>query len=265
MSSQKGLSLIGQREEINGHLLYLESTQNDVANQTVVLLHHGLGSTAAWKYTTPVLMNAGWQVVNFDRWGYGCSESRPILSVPFFQEDLDDLLSIITEKCSGKVCLIGHSDGATIGAYFAARHPELVNGLIGVAGHIYVEGQIEAGILSVRDQFNQDERFRQGLQRVHGDRYQQVFTNWLNGWLNPEILGWDMRPDLHAINCAALIIQGDEDEHALPQHARDMADAIPGADLILVCGGKHMFPQDNPAEFNHLILHFLEKICSKKF
>jgi pimeloyl-ACP methyl ester carboxylesterase len=53
------------------------------------------------------------------------------------------------------------------------------------------------------------------------------------------------------------VVQGLEDEHASPQHARDLAASIPEADLWLVPGAGHMLPQDNPEEFNLRVLHFL--------
>ena len=56
---------------------------------------------------------------------------------------------------------------------------------------------------------------------------------------------WDMRPILRQIGCPTLVVQGEADEHATPQHARDIADGIPGAELWLVPGAGHMLPQEN--------------------
>ena len=73
-----------------------------------------------------------------------------------------------------------------------------------------------------------------------------------------------MRSELSLIRCPVLVIQGEQDEHATPIHASDMAEAITNADLYLVPGGRHMFPQENPDEFNQLVLRFLEKKCLVK-
>jgi 3-oxoadipate enol-lactonase/4-carboxymuconolactone decarboxylase len=69
-----------------------------------------------------------------------------------------------------------------------------------------------------------------------------------------------MRPLLGRINAPTLVVQGLEDEHATPQHARDITDAIPGAVLWLVAGAKHMFPQDDPERFNTRLLDFLSEV-----
>jgi pimeloyl-ACP methyl ester carboxylesterase len=116
---------------------------------------------------------------------------------------------------------------------------------------------MESGILGVRDAFENDERFRMGMQYAHGDKYEAVFYNWFNGWHRTESLAWDMRPMLGQINCPALIVQGEDDEHATPQHAVDLAKSIPDADLWLVPQARHMLPQENTAEFNLRLLKFL--------
>ena len=66
-----------------------------------------------------------------------------------------------------------------------------------------------------------------------------------------------MRPTINQIACPTLIVQGLDDEHATAQHARDIAAAIPGAELWLVPGAGHMLPQDFPEEFNQRMLKFL--------
>jgi pimeloyl-ACP methyl ester carboxylesterase len=68
-----------------------------------------------------------------------------------------------------------------------------------------------------------------------------------------------MRPTISQITCPTLVIQGEQDEHATPQHARDIADGIPGAELWLVPNAKHMLPQEMPEQFNRMITQFLKR------
>jgi pimeloyl-ACP methyl ester carboxylesterase len=67
-----------------------------------------------------------------------------------------------------------------------------------------------------------------------------------------------MRHVLKKIACPALVVQGFQDEHATPQHARDIAAAIPGAQLWLLQGAQHMLPQENAVVFNQRLLQFLD-------
>jgi pimeloyl-ACP methyl ester carboxylesterase len=241
---------------VNGHYLYAEQHGPD-GGPAVVLLHHGLGSVRAWKRQVPTLVDAGYRVLVYDRWGYGESDKRLALDLPTFLTDQSDLQGLLDHSGIQQAALVGHSDGGTIGLYFAVHHPERVSCLVTVAAHIYVEPNMESGILGVRDAFETDERFRMGMQYAHGDKYESVFNNWFDGWHRTESLAWDMRPMLGQIKCPALIVQGEEDEHATPHHAMDLAQSIPGADLWLVPHAKHMLPQENVAEFNARLLVFL--------
>ena len=116
---------------------------------------------------------------------------------------------------------------------------------------------MEPGILGIKNAFTHDRRFREGMRRVHGEKFESTFNNWFEGWHNPAALSWDMRPVLSEIRCPALVIQGSEDEHASSQHAVDIADHIPDAALWLVPGVKHMLPQEIPEDFNNRVIDFL--------
>ena len=240
-----------------GHSLYWERA-GQPGDPAVVFLHHGLGSTRAWKLQQPAFTASGWQTLAYDRWGYGRSSPRPSLDLPGFGTDLDDLAALLDDQGLPRVALVGHSDGGTVGLYFAARHPERVSALVTVAAHIYLEEAMLPGMLALRQAFDQDERFRQGLVRAHGDKVESVFGNWYEGWVRAEHLAWDMRPILSGVRCPTFVIQGELDEHATPQHARDVAAAVADGHLWLIPGVGHMPAQDRPDEFNLRVLEFLE-------
>ena len=242
---------------VNGHNLYVEHTGPE-NGPTVVLLHHGLGSVRAWRGQVPAFVEAGYRVVAYDRWGYGESDERTGLEIPIFTSDLMDLSSLLDQFKIQRATLLGHSDGGTIALYYAARKPERVSSLVTVAAHIYVEPMMEPSILGIKQAFETDERFRTGMQYAHREKSVAVFHNWFDGWHRQESLAWDIRPLLGQIRCPALIVQGEQDEYATPQHAMDIAQSIPGATLWLIPGARHMLLQENAAEFNARILRFLK-------
>jgi pimeloyl-ACP methyl ester carboxylesterase len=247
--------------EINGHMLCVEST-GPVDAPVVLFLHHGLGAIRSWKGQIPVFSAAGYQVITYDRWGHGSSTPREKWSMPDFEPDLADLEAILGESGHRQVALIGHSDGGNIAMHYALTHPDQVTCLVIIAAHIYVEPKMMRGIQEVRNKFEGDQRFRNQMQRVHGENVENVFWGWFNGWTNPSIRSWDMRSEIKGISSTTLVIQGLEDEHATPQHARDLADAIPEAELWLVPGANHMLPQQMPDKFNQRGLRFLEQVFS---
>jgi pimeloyl-ACP methyl ester carboxylesterase len=244
--------------EIGGQQIYYETTGRP-GDPAVALLHHGLGSSRAFRLQIPALVEAGFFCLAYDRWGYGLSSPRPALDLPEFSIDRHHLEALLDHLGLEQAALAGHSDGGTLALYFAARRPQRAWALVTIAAHIYVEPRMAPGMDAVRRSFEQDERFRQGLQRMHGEQVEQVFYNWYGGWHRPERMEWDMRPVLSDIQCPTLVVQGVEDEHATPQHARDIAAAIPGAELWLVDRGRHMLPQENPQRFNPRLAAFLKR------
>lgn len=241
---------------INNHTLHVE-THGPADAPAMVLLHHGLGSTRAWRKQIPPLVAAGYRVVAYDRWGYGQSAPRPQLDVPAFKSDLADLQIVLSTFNIQPVTLIGHSDGGTLALYYAAQNPARVRALVTVAAHIYLEPKMEPGIAGIHQAFERDARFRKGMRLAHGEKYESVFWNWYNGWHTEAALTWDMRPLLKQITCPTLVVQGEGDEHATPQHARDIAAAIPNAQLWLVPDASHMLPQEMPDVFNERLLNFV--------
>jgi len=246
---------------VNGHNIYYEQ-YGPKKGSVVVLLHHGLGSVKAWRGQTQVLAEAGYRVVAYDRWGYGRSDSRPGLDLPTFTSDLEDLNRLLDQMGIKTVSLVGHSDGGTIALYYAAQNPHRVCCLVTVAAHIYLEPGMETGCLDIKQTFEADEHFRTGMRYAHGDKFEKVFHNWFDGWHHPEFLRWDIRPTISRISCPALVVQGEEDEYASPQHAMDIAASIHGAELWLVPGARHMVPQENTVIFNARILQFLKSHTS---
>jgi pimeloyl-ACP methyl ester carboxylesterase len=247
--------------KVNDHQLYYEIHGPENA-PAVVLLHHGLGSTRAWRKQVPAFVDAGYRVIVYDRWGYGASDQRPSLDVPGFESDMADLDVLLAACNLRSVTLIGHSDGGTLGLYFAARYPERVAALVTVAAHIYLErATMEPGIQEILQAYQNDQRFRKGMHLAHGDKADAVMQNWFDSWHTPEALSWDMRPQLVQISCPTLVIQGELDEHASPQHAVDIAETIPGAELWLLEGAAHMLPQETPDKLNQKLLSFMRSTC----
>jgi pimeloyl-ACP methyl ester carboxylesterase len=99
---------------------------------TVVLLHGGGLSSAEWTEIAPRLA-AGRHVVAFDARGCGASDPDPELryGVATIAADLDRVLEAFGLD---RVALVGHSLGAVVACYAAARNPEAVTAVVLVDG-----------------------------------------------------------------------------------------------------------------------------------
>lgn len=241
---------------INNHNIYVES-YGPTDGSPIIFLHDGLGSTHSWRRQVSDFVNSGFRVILYDRWGYGKSEIRFNLGIPEFDEDRDDLDYLIGYHNFSTVSLIGHSDGGTIALYYALENPQKISTLITIAAHIYIEDKMETGIQTIGQTFLENNLFQERMLFAHGNKFRTTFDNWFDGWHSKNAKGWDMRPILAGIQCPTLIIQGEEDEHASPQHAIDIYENIPNASLWLVPGINHMVPQEIPETFNARVVEFL--------
>ncbi len=222
----------------------------------MVLLHQGLGSIAEWRKLVPATTAAGWQVLAFDRWGYGRSDPRPSFAWDFLRHDAEEALALFDELGLGRVALVGHSDGGTIALLLAARYPARVSRLVAVAAHIYYESVTGGGVAAIA-QAASAPPLSDSLLREHGEKGQALAVAWTTRWLDPQMRSLSLRTELSDIRCPTLVIQGELDEHATPQHAIDIAAGIPGAVLWLVPGAHHMLPLECPDAFNRRVLEFL--------
>jgi len=67
----------------------------------------------------------------------------------------------------------------------------------------------------------------------------------------------DLRPALPRIACPVLVAVGEADALTTPEHARELAAALPNARLEIVPGAGHMLTMEQPARVNALLLQAL--------
>jgi len=88
-----------------------------------------------------------------------------------------------------------------------------------------------------------EERCRQGLARLYDRSY---YPDGLARNQLAFILRGNRRRILPSITAPTLIIHGDEDPLCLLENARDAAEAIPGAELMIIKGMGHYLPYRGP-------------------
>lgn len=110
-----------------GRLVLHALTWGAAADPAVVLLHGNGGHAHWWDALVPALV-PGWRVIAPDLRGHGESDwpEAPAYRSADFAADLDALLAALVP---GRVALVGHSMGGRIAAWWAARHPERLEGL----------------------------------------------------------------------------------------------------------------------------------------
>jgi pimeloyl-ACP methyl ester carboxylesterase len=223
----------------------------------VVFLHHGLGSVHSWRHQIPAFVAAGWRTLAFDRWGYGRSTPRPAFAPDFLQSDAEETIQLLDALEVRRAAFVGHSDGGTIALIVAGAHPDLVSRMAVVAAHAYYEPREGEGVRGIAAAA-QEAPLKDSLDRHHAEKARVLVEQWTQRWLRPEMRDLSLLPALAQVRCPTLVVQGELDEHASPQHARDIAAALPMAELWLIPGAQHMVPHDQANEFNARVLAFLE-------
>ena len=157
------------------------------AAPTIVMLHEGLGSVTTWgDFPHKVAERTGAGVFVYSRAGYGKSSTitlpRPL---DYMQREATEVLPRLLDAIGfRRGILFGHSDGATIAAWYAGSvQDHRVRGLVLMAPHFFMEASnIEAIQQTVASYETTDLRAR--LARHHAD-VDAAFRGWSGAWLDP--------------------------------------------------------------------------------
>ncbi|XP_010939161.1 alpha/beta hydrolase domain-containing protein VTE7 isoform X2 [Elaeis guineensis] len=107
--------------------------------EPIVLLHGFDSSCLEWRYTLPLLDDAGLETwaVDILGWGFSDLEMFPPSNVAAKREHLFQLWRLYIQR---PMVLVGPSLGAAVAIDFAANHPEEVSKLVLIDASIYAEG-----------------------------------------------------------------------------------------------------------------------------
>ncbi|XP_071687185.1 alpha/beta hydrolase domain-containing protein VTE7-like [Rutidosis leptorrhynchoides] len=111
----------------------------DTANNPLVLLHGFDSSCLEWRYTLPLLEQAGLEAWALDilGWGFNKLETLPHCDV---ESKRDHLFQFWKSYIKRPMLLVGPSLGAAVAIDFAINHPEAVDKLILINASVYSEG-----------------------------------------------------------------------------------------------------------------------------
>jgi pimeloyl-ACP methyl ester carboxylesterase len=254
------------------------------SGRPVVLIHGWPLSGESWSEQTPVLVDAGYRVVTYDRRGFGESDPGERYDYDALADDLDNVLSKLDLR---DVTLVGFSMGGGEIARYVSRHgqdrlhsvvfaaavpPYLLKSDDNPDGPLTVEaaGQMKSGLETDREAFFDEfitGFFSAGANlKVSEEQRQDALT--LARQSNQEAaLGCmeafgttDFRDDLPAVTVPTLVIHGDSDGTVPFQGSgKRTHEAIAGSELVVVKDAPHGFNVSHAAEFNRALLSFLEK------
>jgi 3-oxoadipate enol-lactonase len=259
-----------QRLAVNGVSLAVEVRGDGPA---VLFLHGYPFDHTIWTHQVAAL--EGWCRIAPDLRGMGQSDAPDLgYSVETYAEDLAELLDLLGAR---EVVLVGLSMGGYVAFEFLRRWRERVRGLVLVdtraeADTAEARMSRDASAATAREQ-GAGAIAEAMLPKVLGastlggssatvERVRAMMAATPVAGIVGALGAMRDRPDSTPLlpqlaGLPTLVIVGDEDELTPPGQARAMAEAIPGASLVVIRSAGHIPPVERPAETTDALLAFL--------
>ena len=240
-----------------------------------VVLVHGMGLNLNMWQGQLTQLARNFKVVRYDLLGHGRSQARP---GPYNMIDFVDQLERLLDHLSIQRCyLVGFSLGGLIAQAFAIAFPKRVCRLVVLNAGYDRSDKERAGMI---------ERLRTARRDGYGATVEMALERWFTETFatdHPETIDqvrcWmhsndpDIYPEIYRvlafgdqalaseirkIRCPTLVLTCKDDVGSPPDMARRMAQAIPGAQLAIVPGLRHMGLMEAPSAINKILVSFLE-------
>jgi len=277
---------VGKENSGNIELYY----EDHGSGKPIVLIHGYPLNGASWEKQVPVLLEAGYRVITYDRRGFGKS-SQPIAGYNYntFAEDLHKLVTHLELR---DFALAGFSMGGGEVARYLGKY-----GSKGVSKAVIISGVPPFLLKTADNPEGVDGSVFEGIQKaVAADRY-AFFTEFFKNFYNTDLLlgkrvseevvrsSWnvaagssataslacvptwheDFRNDVSRIDVPTLVVHGDADR-ILPITATGLRTAklIKGARLLVVKDGPHCITWTHADQVNSELISFLGKAGAQR-
>lgn len=272
----------GQFINVDGLNIYVE-TWGEPDDPAVLFIHGLFGSTFTWRYNAPVLAEAGYYAIAFDRPGAGLSD-KPFDWDYGQSHQAEVAAAILDELGVDSVTLVGHSAGAIVQGHLALRDPQRVDAQVVIAGTLGMSGPpgFASALLSfppiarwatfgIQLIFTEDS-IREAIKAFQEDPSFLTEVDFVGYERAVKTPGWAAalvassrdateqltRVQLRSLNAPTLLIWGGADEVTPPSIGDDLENLLPQARLIVYPDVGHQPMEENAEPFNEDLLVFLD-------
>jgi pimeloyl-ACP methyl ester carboxylesterase len=233
--------------------------------ETIILLHHGFGCTKMWKEVYPVLVEAGYRIVMYDRRGYGRSEKGQdylefYVSDRFRAESAEGLAELKSHLGIGPCHLVGQCEGGVVAADYAARHPQQVRSLVTSSTQCFSKVPMtELNAMKFTKTFAElNPELKEKFIDWHGREAEASFNQFrlFGGAYGKDY--FDLRNTLRTVACPALVIYPDRSFiFDVEQGVEFYRHLMMGELMVPDCG--HNTYEERPEEYVRAVLDFLRR------
>jgi 3-oxoadipate enol-lactonase len=243
----------------------------------VVLIHEGIADSRMWDPQWPSYTSR-FRTLRYDMRGFGES---PLPPGPW--SNAEDLIELLGDVGIERAALVGVSLGARVALEVALARPDVVSAVVLVGAALFQEAPED-----VRGYWEEEERLfaegdpdgaaeltvrfwvvgvRRDEEDVDPDVRRRVFEMQRRSYDHWEGVGEEIDertlvPDVAdragEVGLPVLLIVGEHDRAACQETAERLAQQIPGARLERMAAAAHAPSMERPAEFDALVLPFLE-------
>jgi pimeloyl-ACP methyl ester carboxylesterase len=201
----------------------------------------------------------------YSRAGYGQSSTlalpRPL---DYMQREATEMLPRLLDTIGFKRgILLGHSDGATIAAWYAGSvQDHRVRGLILIAPHFFMEASNIAAIRQTVETFETTD-LRARLARHHAD-VDAAFRGWSGAWLDPGFATFDTTEALAYIRVPVLVVHGAADPYGTLAQVRVVEEeCYCPVETAVLDGVGHAPHREQPEKILASVTEFAARIFSE--
>ncbi|XP_051215026.1 alpha/beta hydrolase domain-containing protein VTE7 isoform X2 [Lolium perenne] len=226
--------------------------QQQQSGDPVVLLHGFDSSCLEWRYTYPLLEEAGLEAwaVDILGWGFSDLETRPPCDIASKREHLYQFWRTYIKR---PMVLVGPSLGAAVAIDFAVNYPEAVSKLIFIGASVYAEGTKDMTRVPKFVPYA-------GIGRLHC-----LLPWWEDATVNFMITGgYNVLNQIKQVKQKCLVLWGEDDGIISNKQAYRLQQELPSAILRQVGQCGHIPHVEKPREAAKHLIDFLGSDSTEK-
>jgi len=233
---------------------------------TIIFLHNGFDSALTWQDVVHycALQEPAWQLVSFNRQGYGHGAYSPedfanLAGRDLVQEGAAELETIYRSHGITQAILVGHCMGGAIALAFAQAHPQQVAGLVLESTGLFSTQALREKAAWLLESWElMGSQTQNTLEFMHGKHKARQLWQHVADYKGSYFMheAYDMRPVLAGLQCPVFCILGERDPYFSPQHLQDGLQRSPQSSFEIWPETGHDPHREQAERFARFVLNF---------